>query len=262
MYLKAFVIALLVALAALAGPPGDFPTRQKVEIKQGESVSRALVESYVIRSGTLFSLITRISGTAGDLKAGRYVFDKPLPIWNVFARVYRGEYGTHSKKVTIPEGSSNAQISKITGVDIGEQDQGYLFPDTYYLDEFSTATEIRQSMRANFDKKVGVISREDLVLASLVEEEASSTLDRKLIAGILEKRLALGMLLQVDVAPETYDKTGLPSLPIVNPGLEAINAVRSPEESKYLYYISDKNGVVRYARTFDEHKANRARYAI
>ena len=208
-------------------------------------------------------LVSRVTGRADDLKAGRYIFTQPIPLWEVVTRMAKGEYGTKVRKVTIPEGSSNAEISKIVGVSLGHSYQGYLFPDTYFFDQYSTDDEIRAIMMANFQAKViPPISFGDLILASLVEEEASSTLDRKLIAGILEKRLKLGMPLQVDVALETYDRIGLPDEPIVNPGLDAIDAVRNPTSSKYLYYLSDKEGITHYAVTFEEHKRNRERYGI
>ncbi|HEY9583252.1 MAG TPA: endolytic transglycosylase MltG [Candidatus Paceibacterota bacterium] len=225
-------------------------------------IANTLEQQGIIRYASLFRVMAHFSGISNSLKSGRYVFEEREPLWTVLMRVSRGKYGTHTTKVTIPEGSSNEQISKIVGLGMGQNYQGYLFPDTYFIDEFATGDEIREMMRANFTQKVGDILYEDLILASLVEEEASSTIDRRVIAGILEKRLSLGMPLQVNVALETYDFKGLPSQPITNPGLDAINAVRNPEESKYLYYLSDKSSVIHYARNFEEHKANRDRYGI
>src|SRR3989344_2586944 len=66
--------------------------------------------------------------------------------------------------------------------------------------------------------------RDVIIMASLLEEEVQSTADRKLAAGILWKRLKLGMGLQVDSAPDTYRYRGLPHGPISNPGLDAILA--------------------------------------
>jgi UPF0755 protein len=42
--------------------------------------------------------------------------------------------------------------------------------------------------------------------------------------------------------------------------LDAITAVINPVQSNYLYYLSDKDGVMHYARTHAEHLVNRARY--
>ena len=68
------------------------------------------------------------------------------------------------------------------------------------------------------------------------------------------------MLLQVDAAPETYKTKGLPTNPICNPGLKAIEAAIHPLNSTYLYYLHDKNGIIHYAKTFAEHKQNKIKY--
>jgi UPF0755 protein len=119
-------------------------------------------------------------------------------------------------------------------------------------------------------------------MASLVEEEARTLETRRTIAGILWKRLKLGMPLQVDaVFPyiigkntyelsigdlaldspyNTYKYAGLPPAPITNPGLDAMLAAVTPTDSPYLYYLSDRNGKMHYARTHDGHLANKAAY--
>ena len=103
-----------------------------------------------------------------------------------------------------------------------------------------------------------------------------------MVAGILRKRLDLGMALQVDASIEyildkklnqltaedlkidspynTYQYAGLPPTPIGNPGLNSIMAVIYPTQSDNLYYITDNAGQFHYAKTFAEHKANVARY--
>ena len=66
--------------------------------------------------------------------------------------------------------------------------------------------------------------------------------------------------LRADSPWNTYTKRGLPPSPIGSPGLMAIDAVLHPIETEYLYYLSDTDGVFHYARTFDEHKENKALY--
>jgi UPF0755 protein len=58
----------------------------------------------------------------------------------------------------------------------------------------------------------------------------------------------------------TYRNLGLPAGPIGNPGLSSLRAAIAPKESPYLFYLSDKDGVIHYAKDFDEHKKNKARY--
>jgi len=114
----------------------------------------------------------------------------------------------------------------------------------------------------------------------LIEKEVPDSDDRKIVSGILWKRLELGMALQVDaVFPyitgkqkvlledlkidslyNTYLHKGLPPGPISNPGLDAIDAARNPKESPYLYYLSGNDGKTHFAKTFSEHLRNKEKY--
>ncbi|MEI7513041.1 MAG: endolytic transglycosylase MltG, partial [bacterium] len=123
---------------------------------------------------------------------------------------------------------------------------------------------------------------EIITMASIIEGEAMKDEDRKIIADILWRRIDIGMMLQVDTtfmyingkasseitkadlkinSPyNTYTHKGLPPTPISNPGIEAINSAMFPTANKYLYYLSDKDGVMHYAVTFAEHKKNKEKY--
>ena len=68
------------------------------------------------------------------------------------------------------------------------------------------------------------------------------------------------MPLQVDVEMNTYEFPGLPESPINNPGLLSIKASLHPTTTPYLYYLTGKDGKMRYAKTFDEHKKNIIKY--
>ncbi len=119
-------------------------------------------------------------------------------------------------------------------------------------------------------------------MASILEDEANTLEDKRIIAGILWKRLKLKMPLQVDSTLRyttgkssgeltkadlsannpynTYVNKGLPPTPISNPGLDSIRAAITPTNTSYLYFLSDKNGNMHYAETFEEHKQNRINY--
>lgn len=129
-----------------------------------------------------------------------------------------------------------------------------------------------------------------ITIASLVEREAKFDNDRKLVAAIIYKRFKNDWPLQIDATIQyalgyqpiektwwkkalsaddlqiespynTYKNPGLPPAPIGNPGLASIKAVVSADESTpYWYYLSDKNGVMHYATTIEEHNKNIARY--
>ena len=167
--------------------------------------------------------------------------------------------------------------------------EGYLFPDTYLLLPDEEPDEILERFYNNFQGKTASLEeelialdrplREVLTMASLLEREARHLEEKRMISGILWHRLSIGMPLQVDAvfgyinnrptySPSfddleidspynTYLYKGLPPGPIANPGLESIEAAITPIETDYLYYLTGQDGEMRYARTFEEHKANR-----
>lgn len=178
--------------------------------------------------------------------------------------------------------------------------EGYLFPDTYLLPKTVTAQQIVTTLENNFYNKVDKSLQSKLliqnlsldqavILASLLEREAQSLKDKQMVAGILLNRLAINMPLQVDATVQyalgysseeqtwwrknltasdlqtesvynTYLYPGLPPSPIANPGLESILAVSEPIENNFLYYLTDKNGIMHYASTLEEHNRNIVKY--
>ena len=116
-------------------------------------------------------------------------------------------------------------------------------------------------------------------MASILQKEVRQPDTMKMVSGILWKRLSIGMALQVDAvfgyifnkptySPSlddlavdslynTYKYRGLPPGPISNPGLDAIEAALTPTPSKYLYYLTGKDGTMHYATTFEQHIDNR-----
>lgn len=130
---------------------------------------------------------------------------------------------------------------------------------------------------------------EIITMASLIENEVRGEEDKRLIAGILWKRIDAGIPLQVDAtlvyikcellregkgcrllsredkkidSPyNTYLYKGLPPGPISNPGFVAVKAALNPKPSPYWYYLSAKeDGRTIFAKTLEEHNLNRVRY--
>ena len=54
----------------------------------------------------------------------------------------------------------------------------------------------------------------------------------------------------------TYRYRGLPPTPICYPGEKAILAVLYPNNTDYLYFVSDGKGGHRFSKNFSEHKKN------
>ena len=142
--------------------------------------------------------------------------------------------------------------------------------------------EEKQAARADMIAAHPLSEYEILILASIIEREARSEESMRIVSGILQNRLAIGMALQADASIEyvlnkplnelvpedleidtpynTYLYPGLPPTPIGNPGLMAIDAVLTPIESDYFYYITDDSGEFHYAETYDAHRRNIAEY--
>jgi len=171
--------------------------------------------------------------------------------------------------------------------------EGYLFPDTHQVGIGESIEEIVRRLLDNFDRKLVPDLREEIqnqnktifeiiTMASLLEKEVRTLEEKKLVSGILWKRLENNMPLQVDatityitgkkttkISKEdteidspynTYKYLGLPLGPISNPGLESILAALYPEESEYWYYLSLPSGETIFSKTLEEHNLAKAQY--
>ena len=273
--------------------PKNFPSGQTTVIEKGTGlaeISGKLKEGEFIRSKYAFALYARVLNKSKKIKYGKYLFNEPVSIFALASRLTKGEFGFKPVKVTVAEGLTAKEIAeKFNNFENFDKKEflektagleGYLFPDTYLFLPGAETEQIIGTMRDNFKKKAGDVGQDTVIMASLIEKEVPDSGDRKIVSGILWKRLKLGMALQVDaVFPyitgkrevllddlkidspyNTYLYKGLPPGPIANPGLDAINAARNPKESPYLYYLSGQDGKTHFAKTFAEHLKNKERY--
>lgn len=300
-----FFLGILATAFSLV-PPNNLRVNEPVVITPGsdlEEISSVLEGVGALKSPTLFKLLVKLRGVGGELRAGDYVFEKPLSPWMLISRLVDGVYSANPVKVTVPEGLNMREVARVLEKNlprfsaerflrVAEASEGELMPDTYFFSPLTDEVWAAKMMRDNFARQIAPLGAEIqvsgrsldqiLVMASLLEEEAVTKADKQIIAGILWKRLDDGMLLQVDaVFPyligkgsfeltradlkidspyNTYLYKGLPPGPITNPGLESIEAALRPETSPYWFYLSDLGGKMHYARTYAEHKDNRAIY--
>ncbi len=180
----------------------------------------------------------------------------------------------------------------LDGIPEGQSLEGYLFPDTYRVWEDELPAGLVRKQLETFAERIiepnedaqrasGMSWHEIITLASVVEGEVRTGEDRKMVADIFLRRIKVGMRLQSDatlnyVMPErndrpnardlaivspynTYDHDGLPPGPVNNPSRSAIEAVLHPTPSNYFYFLTDKEGKVYYAKTYEEHLANKSR---
>lgn len=261
-------------------------------------ISLRLSEAGLIRSPLLFRTYLSFLKKDRSVGLGEYLFNDGLTLPQLIKRLTEGVPDKPLVKFTIPEGTTvrgvanvvfqaNPNITPDTFLrEVSRQNAyGKLYPDTYFFLPSSTSSAIVSMLEGTYNKhlqeventtsiyyesrnhnleqlKVSEADRENymLTLASIVQGEASDQEDMYVIAAILWKRLLLGMPLQVDVAKETYTKKGLPKLPINNPSVAALQAVYTLRKTDYLYYITGTDGLMHYAKTFDEHKKNIQKY--
>jgi UPF0755 protein len=171
--------------------------------------------------------------------------------------------------------------------------EGYIFPDTYDVARVDGVNAFIKKTLDNFGQKLTPEMRAEIkrqkktvfdivAMASLIEKEVRTSEDKKIVSGLLWKRMAAKMPLQVDAtiayikgsttteisildtkidSPyNTYKYLGLPQGPICSPGLDSIIAAIYPKSSPYWYYLSTPEGKTIFSRTLDEHNIARAKY--
>ncbi len=170
----------------------------------------------------------------------------------------------------------------------------------------SSTEDLVGVIKKTFDEKVGQELREQsagtalsfqdvVILASIIEREVRSDMDRPKVAGILIKRLKNGRPLEADATVQyavanvscgrgnldcdawwpkqltrsdldldnpynTRKNRGLPPGPICSPSLSSLEAVINYEESSYWFYLSDEEGDTHYSETLDEHQEKVLKY--
>lgn len=227
------IVGELVALYAFyPGPKQEYET-VVVSIPKGKStreIGTILAGAGVINDDIRFLLLAKISGYAGRLQAGEFLFEtgrRPLTVLKTLATARSIQYS-----ITIPEGLRATDIASIfaeggwshpnsfanlvtdrefiarLGLEGIDSLEGYLYPDTYMLTkDLRSPDKIIGLMVGRFSKvwtemTEGLSEMPDrqktVILASIVEKETATPSERPLIAGVFHNRLQLGMKLQSD----------------------------------------------------------------
>jgi len=322
--MKRLILALILCVAAGLGcgvylllPAGGDATAV-VNIRKGESlrsVANHLEELGVIRDQRALIMLASLSGATRHIKAGKYELSGRMSPWKILKILREGRVQRY--KISIPEGYNIYQIDELLaereilapgeferaakdkellssmGIE-GESFEGYLFPDTYYIDSGMGAKEIIKMMVQRFQeiftpemkqrlRELGMSLKEVITLASLVEKETAVPEEKPLVAAVFYNRLKRGMKLDCDPTViyglgrnfngnlrkedlkkftpyNTYLIRGLPPGPIANPGIDSIRAALYPAPVPYLYFVSKNNGTHYFSITFREHQRAVMRY--
>jgi len=288
-----------------------------VDIPTGSSflkVTEILNQAGLIKSHVFFYSLTIIKKARRHIRAGEYEFNTSLTPSAMIDKLLHGEIKIH--EVIIREDLSLREIAAILDKEklINKEDffelasdedfleslnikadsiEGYLFPETYFLDRSMSTRQIMKIMVSQFWKKVTpeMIKRaEDLrfnvhqlvTFASLIGKESGDDAEKPMISAVFHNRLRKKMRIQSDPTAvydldnfegkilrshlrrnsryNTYVIKGLPPGPIANPGLTSLKAVLYPTDVNYLYFVSKKDGTHFFSNSLAEHNQAIKRY--
>jgi UPF0755 protein len=297
-------------------PPGT-----SVVVRPGHSLSavvRTLHAAGVQGSTLEWTALARQLGAAGRLQVGEYPIEPGTTPRQLLIDMRDGHVLQH--KLTIVEGWNIRDVraalakaeplvhdtAKLDDAALmaklghpGQHPEGRFLPETYVFtrgdSELDVLGRAYKSMQKALDaawrsRRADTVLKspdEMLTLASIVEKETGIAEERPAIAGLFERRLKLGMLLQTDPTViygmgkayagnirkadlladgpyNTYTRAGLPPTPIAMPGLASLQAVANPAQGDALYFVAMGDGSGRhfFATNLAEHQQNVRKYLV
>ncbi len=165
--------------------------------------------------------------------------------------------------------------------------EGYLTPASFTLSGTITSKEITYTILDATSQMLGEYQEElnnseysihqIVALASIIERETATTLDKPLVSGVFYNRLNTNMLLQSDITVlyalqehsafvsyedlkvdspyNTYIYLGIPIGAVASPSKESLDAALNPKASDNLYFFAlQDTGEVIYSETYEEHQ--------
>ena len=185
----------------------------------------------------------------------------------------------------------------LTGTIDEVPEEGSLWAETYEVTRGETRQAVIARMQRAAEENLAELwarrspntvvrtPEEAVILASIVEKETGVGAERPRVAAVFSNRIRLGMRLESDptiiygitqgrplgrgirrselerdTGYNTYLIDGLPPTPIANPGRQSLEAVLNPPHTDELFFVADGTGGHAFARTYDEHLRNVARW--
>lgn len=278
----------------------SFPDRDIIitipQGSNGKAIAEILAKDKIIFSKKIFLFYSNLAGSAKKFQSGTFKFNPKMSMFRIIDMLKKGK--TYSIRITIPEGFLSEQIAglleqkqlanKDTFLKLVEKDklEGYLFPETYFIPYGATEQQIINIMTDEFKKNYNIEFEEQakklkmnthsiVILASIIEKEASAPEERGIVAGIFRNRLKKGWMLEscatvryalkkytdkviykdLDVKSpyNTYRRYGLPPGPICNPGIESIKAALYPAQTDLMFFFSNGKGTHEFSKYYKQH---------
>jgi len=227
------VAALALWLAVFALYPLRLPaTPFQYDLKSGStlrSVAHDLKERGVLWEPWTFTMVGRLLGQQGKIKAGSYQWEEPLTALQLLNRMTRGD--SIQSEARLIEGMTFAQfratldenenlrhltyglperdILKLLGDDVTAA-EGQFYPDTYFFNKGGTDLDIMKRAHRAMAQRLNVVWSHRaaglpyeqpyaaLIMASIIEKETGRAEERPLIAAVFINRLQQHMKLQTD----------------------------------------------------------------
>lgn len=284
-----------------------------IEIARGEGVAaiaRKLQSRGITAHPYWFQFLAWSSGEHRRIKYGEYEILPNSSLRELLAKLVAGKVLQHP--ITLIEGRTFAEFlaelgkhpaleHNLAGLSAGQimarldtpgmAPEGRFFPDTYYVTRGTGELEVlrraqhrmREVLEREWPERAAGLPyqtvEEALAAASIVEKETARPDERPLVAGVIVRRLARGMRLQMDPTViyglggafagnlhksdlgrdspyNSYTRNGLPPTPIAMPGLSSIRATLHPDHGGSLYFVARGDGSHVFSTTLEEH--NRA----
>jgi UPF0755 protein len=273
----------------------------------GEDIAEALADAGVVKTKQAFYELLLAQNPAVEFMPGLYQLRLEMSSAAALAALQDPANRIEFTAV-VPEGRTVAQTLEIVsaGAQIPLEDlqaaaanpaqfglpanatsrEGWLYPATYEFEAETNAVDaiatlVGYQVALLDELGVAVEDRERvLTTASIVEKEAGRAEDFGKVSRVIQNRLDVGMLLQMDSTAQygfqqheegtvwssnealadpnpwnTYVNPGLPVGPIANPGRAAIEATLSPEPGDWLYFaaVNLDTRESKFSTTIEEH---------
>jgi len=283
-------------------------------------VGDLLSQDGVVSSSFFFELRATLAGERGSLRSGTFRMKHDMSYGAALGALTAVPTPVKTSNITITEGKSRSQINAllraqgIAGSYLAATRhsplldpthygaprstptlEGFLFPSTYQLRDPVTTGALAEAQLRTFKARFRSVNLgyanskhltayDVLIIASIIEGEASTSRDRPLVASVIYNRLHDRMPLQMDsttrYASGNYTRPltaselsssspyntrinkGLPPTPINNPGMAAIQAAAHPAPTNYLYFVVKPcgNGEQVFSSNYAQFQRDQARY--